>query len=108
MRALDREGPLESGSLGLNAACCASAAPQAGSDTCPVSPGQPMTAHWGVPDPAKVEGVEEEQRRAFFMSYNQLAQRISIFVKLPLARLDRLALQKKLDEIGQLDQQLPT
>jgi len=79
----------------------------AAGEACPVWPSQPMTAHWGIPDPAMVAGFEEEQRRAFFTAYNQLAQRISIFVNLPLAKLDRLALQKKLDEIGHLDKKLP-
>ena len=78
----------------------------AAGEVCPVWPGQPMTAHWGIPDPAAFEGPEEEERRAFFAAYSQLAQRISIFVNLPLTSLDRLALQKKLDEIGQLGQKL--
>jgi protein-tyrosine-phosphatase len=72
----------------------------AASEVCPVWPGQPMTAHWGIPDPAAYDGPEEEERRAFFTAYSQLAQRISIFVNLPLTKLDRLALQRKLDEIG--------
>jgi protein-tyrosine-phosphatase len=73
----------------------------AAAELCPVWPGQPMTAHWGIPDPAAYDGPDEERRRrAFFTAYSQLAQRLSIFVSLPLARLDRLALQKKLDEIG--------
>jgi arsenate reductase len=74
----------------------------AAAETCPVWLGQPMTAHWGIPDPAAVEGNDESKRRAFFTAYSQLTQRISIFVNLPLARLDRLALQKKLDEIGHI------
>jgi arsenate reductase len=72
----------------------------AAGEVCPVWPGQPMTAHWGIPDPAAYDGPEEDERRAFFTAYSQLTQRLSIFVNLPLAGLDRLALQKRLDEIG--------
>ena len=72
----------------------------AAAEACPVWLGQPMSAHWGIPDPAAFEGPEEARRRAFFTAYSQLTQRLSIFVSLPLARLDRLALQEKLDEIG--------
>lgn len=75
----------------------------AAAEVCPVWPGQPMTAHWGIPDPAAVEAAEAEARRAFFTAYSQLGQRISIFVNLPLTRLDSLSLQRKLDEIGALD-----
>ena len=60
-----------------------------------------MTAHWGVPDPAAVEGNEAQKRLAFADAYRMLSNRISIFVNLPLASLDRLALQKRLKEIGQ-------
>jgi len=73
---------------------------QAAAEMCPVWPGQPMTAHWGVPDPAAVEGNDEVKRKAFFSAYNALNRRISIFVSLPLAKLDRLALQQKLNDIG--------
>jgi arsenate reductase len=73
---------------------------QAAGEDCPVWPGQPMSAHWGVDDPAAVTGSDEDMRKAFFKAYNQLANRISIFLNLPLDKLDRLALQKKLDEIG--------
>ncbi len=73
---------------------------QAAGEVCPVWPGQPMTAHWGVDDPALATGAEETKRRAFFKAYSQLANRISIFLNLPLDKLDRLALQKKLDDIG--------
>jgi protein-tyrosine-phosphatase len=73
---------------------------QAAAEMCPVWPGQPMTAHWGVPDPAAVEGSDEVKRKACFAAYSALNQRISIFVSLPLAKLDRLALQEKLNEIG--------
>jgi protein-tyrosine-phosphatase len=73
---------------------------QAAGEVCPVWPGQPMSAHWGVDDPAAETGSEERRRRAFFSAYTQIANRISIFLNLPLDKLDRLALQKKLDEIG--------
>jgi len=73
---------------------------QAAAEMCPVWPGQPMSAHWGVPDPAAVEGSDEIKRKAFFAAYNALNRRISIFVSLPLAKLDRIALQAKLNEIG--------
>lgn len=72
----------------------------AAGEVCPAWPGQPMTAHWGVPDPAAVEGSDEEKRRAFFRTWTELSNRISIFVSLPMGKLDRLSLQKRLDEIG--------
>lgn len=73
----------------------------AASEVCPVWPGQPMTAHWGVPDPFAVEGSAAERRYAFADTHRMLYQRIGIFVNLPIASLDRLALKKKLDYIGQ-------
>ncbi|MGD9952752.1 MAG: hypothetical protein AB7S87_09260 [Burkholderiales bacterium] len=63
-------------------------------------PGQPMTAHWGVDDPARIEGSDEQKRRAFLRAFTELSTRINLFVNLPLARLDRLALKKELDQIG--------
>ena len=72
----------------------------AAAEACPVWPGQPMTAHWGVPDPAAVEGTEAEKHLAFADAYRMLNNRISIFVSLPMVSLDRLALQRRLDEIG--------
>lgn len=72
----------------------------AANEVCPVWPGQPMTAHWGVPDPACAEGTEAEKRLAFSEAYRMLRNRISIFVNLPIASLDRLALQRRLIEIG--------
>lgn len=69
-------------------------------EACPVWPGQPMTAHWGIPDPAAVEGTEAERHLAFADAYRMLNNRISIFTSLPMNMLDRLALQKRLDEIG--------
>ena len=72
----------------------------AANEACPVWPGQPMTAHWGVPDPAAVEGTDAEKHFAFADTYRMLNNRLSIFTSLPLASLDRLSLQKRLDEIG--------
>jgi arsenate reductase len=72
----------------------------AANEVCPIWPGQPMTAHWGVPDPAAVEGTEAEKAFAFDDTYRMLNQRISIFVNLPLQSLSKLSLQKQLDDIG--------
>jgi protein-tyrosine-phosphatase len=72
----------------------------AAAEACPVWPGQPMTAHWGLPDPAAVEGTEAEKHLAFADTYRMLNNRISIFISLPMASLDKLALQRRLDEIG--------
>lgn len=73
---------------------------QAAAEQCPYWPGQPMTAHWGVPDPAAVEGSEEAKRKAFRDALMVLRRRIEIFVSLPLDKLDKLVLQKQLKEIG--------
>ena len=75
----------------------------AAGETCPLWPGQPMTAHWGVPDPAAVEGTEAEKHFAFADTYRMMSNRISIFVNLPMQSLDRLTLQKRLDTIGATD-----
>lgn len=75
---------------------CDSAAKEA----CPVWPGQPMSAHWGVPDPVAAEGNEAERRFAFDDTHRMLESRISVFTSLPISGLDRLALQKRLDDIG--------
>ena len=72
----------------------------AAGETCPVWPGRPMTAHWGVPDPAAVEGTESEMRLAFADTYRMMSNRISIFVNLPLERLDQMKLKQRLDDIG--------
>lgn len=74
----------------------------AAQEECPYWPGQPMTAHWGLPDPAAVDGTEAEKRVAFAETYRMLRSRISIFVNLPMATLDKMALQKHLDDIGQV------
>jgi arsenate reductase len=75
---------------------CDSAAKEA----CPVWPGQPMTAHWGVPDPAAVQGTEEEVQRAFRDAFFTLRRRIELFLSLPLKTIDTLALQREVDNIG--------
>ena len=72
----------------------------AANESCPVWPGQPMTAHWGVPDPAAAEGTDAEKHLAFADAYRMLNNRISIFTSLPMNTLDSLALQKRVDEIG--------
>ena len=72
----------------------------AASEVCPVWPGQPITAHWGVPDPALVEGSQEEIDRAFNSAFLMLDRRISLFLSLPLQKLEGLALKKQLDQIG--------
>ncbi|HTP97375.1 MAG TPA: arsenate reductase ArsC [Burkholderiales bacterium] len=72
----------------------------AAQEVCPVWPGQPMTAHWGLPDPSRVGGSDEDKRRAFSDTFHYLSNRINVFVSLPLDKLDKLSLQKKLDEIG--------
>jgi len=71
-------------------------------EVCPIWPGHPMTAHWGIPDPAAVEGDEIEIVRAFREAFLLLERRIEIFVALPVAGLDRLSLKHRLDEIGRL------
>ena len=73
----------------------------AAKEVCPVWPGQPMTAHWGVPDPAAVEGSPEEIERAFRDAFMTLDRRISLLLSLPLASLDKLAIKREIDRIGQ-------
>lgn len=72
----------------------------AAGEVCPIWPGQPVTAHWGSPDPAAVEGSEAEIHAAFFDAYRQLKNRISLFTVLPIASIDRLSLRQRLAEIG--------
>ena len=72
----------------------------AAGEACPIWPGQPMTSHWGIPDPAEATGTEAEIALAFKDAYRMLNQRIGIFVALPIASLDRLTLQSRLREIG--------
>jgi len=75
----------------------------AAGEACPLWPGQPMTAHWGIEDPAAVEGSEIEKERAFVTAFKYLKNRISIFTSLPIRSLDKMALGAKLREIGGLD-----
>ncbi len=74
----------------------------AANEVCPVWPGQPMTAHWGLADPSLVEGTEVQKNLAFSDTYRLLSNRIGIFVSLPVTSLERVALKRKLDEIGRL------
>ena len=76
----------------------------AAGEVCPVWPGQPMTAHWGVDDPAAVQGDDDAKRRAFMTAYGELAARISFFLNLPFDTLDRISLKRRLDEIGRAGQ----
>ncbi|OFW71265.1 MAG: ArsR family transcriptional regulator [Alphaproteobacteria bacterium RBG_16_64_48] len=80
----------------------------AANEACPIWPGQPMTAHWGLPDPAKAQGTEAEKAFAFDDCFRMLNQRISIFVSLPLEQLSKLSLQKHLDEIGKMRREAPS
>jgi arsenate reductase len=75
----------------------------AAGEACPIWPGQPMTAHWGIEDPAAVEGTDIEIQRAFNLAFRYLKTRISLLLALPVDRLDRLALSKKLREIGETE-----
>ena len=72
----------------------------AANEVCPIWPGQPMSAHWGLPDPVKAQGSEAEKNFAFADTMRMLTQRIGIFVSLPLDRLSKLSLQQQLDKIG--------
>ena len=72
----------------------------AAKEVCPIWPGQPMTAHWGVPDPASAVGSPEDIDRAFRQAFSILERRISLFLCLPLASLDSMAIQRNIDEIG--------
>ena len=72
----------------------------AAGEVCPVWPGQPITAHWGIPDPAAVEGTDEQKRKAFNEAFLILERRISLFLSLPLRSLEQLVLQERLSEIG--------
>ncbi len=74
----------------------------AASETCPIWPGQPMSAHWGIPDPAAAQGTEAEKRLAFADAYRMMNNRITAFISLPIASLDRLSLKNRLNSIGTL------
>jgi protein-tyrosine-phosphatase len=80
----------------------------AANEVCPIWPGQPMTAHWGLPDPAKAQGSEAEKAFAFDDCFRMLNQRISIFVNLPIESLSKLSLQRHLDQIGGLRRVAPS
>jgi protein-tyrosine-phosphatase len=75
----------------------------AAGEVCPIWPGQPMTAHWGIEDPAAVTTSEEKQAQAFKTAYFQMERRIQIFINLPMTSLDKLTLQSRLDAIGKTD-----
>jgi arsenate reductase len=72
----------------------------AAGEVCPIWPGQPMTAHWGIPDPAAVEGSDAHKRKAFLLAFTSLRRRIELFTSLPFARLDALAIKREIDAIG--------
>lgn len=80
----------------------------AANEACPIWPGQPMSAHWGLPDPAKAEGTEAERNLAFADTMRMLTQRIGIFVNLPLDKLSKLSLQAELDTIGRMSRKAPS
>jgi len=75
---------------------------QAAAETCPIWPGQPMTAHWGVPDPAAVKGPEAEKAAAFRDAFSRLDARVKLFTALPFGKLERMALKREVDKIGRL------
>jgi arsenate reductase len=75
---------------------------KAAGEVCPVWPGQPITAHWGIEDPAAVEGSDAEKRRAFTKTFRHIMNRVRIFVSLPLDKLDRLAIKREMDDIGKM------
>jgi arsenate reductase (thioredoxin) len=74
----------------------------AAGEVCPIWPGQPISAHWGIQDPAAVQGTDEQKRKAFLRAFSELSTRINLFMSLPLGKLDRLVLQRRLKEIGKL------
>jgi arsenate reductase (thioredoxin) len=76
----------------------------AANEVCPVWPGQPLTAHWGLADPSGIEGTDIEKHLAFSQTYRMLAQRIGVFVSLPVGSLERVALKRKLNEIGRMSE----
>lgn len=79
----------------------------AAGEVCPLWPGQPMSAHWGVNDPAAVQGTDEQKRKAFLRAFSELSTRVNLFMSLPLEKLDRLVLKKKLEEIGKAGREAP-
>lgn len=81
---------------------------KAAGEVCPFWPGQPMTAHWGIEDPASVEGDDSVRRQAMLKAFHLLSRRISIFLSLPLAKLDGITLQRQLNDIGKLSRNDPS
>jgi arsenate reductase (thioredoxin) len=79
----------------------------AAGETCPVWPGQPITAHWGVADPAAATGTDDERRKAFLRAFTELSVRINLLLALPLDKLDRLTLKRRLDDIGKAGAETP-
>ena len=79
----------------------------AAGEVCPIWPGQPITAHWGVADPAAVAGTDEDRRRAFLRAFKELSTRINLLMSLPVDKLDRLTLQRRLVEIGKIGRESP-
>lgn len=77
----------------------------AAGEVCPIWPGQPMTAHWGIEDPAAVDGSDTDKRRAFSKAFAEMNRRISLFTSLPIAKLDAMAIKRELDQIGRLREQ---
>ncbi len=77
----------------------------AAGEACPLWPGQPVSAHWGVDDPAAAEGSLEERQRAFMLAFSALSTRINLFLNLPLEKLDRLELQQRLQDVGRTGQE---
>jgi protein-tyrosine-phosphatase len=73
---------------------------QAAGEICPIWPGNPITAHWGVPDPAAAEGAQDQRRQAFRDAHRQLEARIKLFVALPIGKLDRMAIKREVEQIG--------
>jgi len=80
---------------------------RAAGEVCPVWPGQPVTAHWGVDDPAEVQGPDDERRRAFIRAYFLLSARIDLLLRLPLDKLDRRSLRHVLQDIGRMEPRSP-
>ena len=80
----------------------------AAGEVCPHWPGQPMTAHWGIPDPAAVEGTEVEKMTAFRQAFKAMETRITLFLSLPIASIDRMRLKERIDAIGKTSPELPS
>ena len=80
----------------------------AAGEVCPVWPGQPITAHWGIADPVAVGGTDQQKRKAFLRAFTELTARINLLLALPLDKLDRLTLKRKLDDIGKVGGEMPS